>query len=110
MLFNKRFTAAWAADGYRDYLSPETRALETGKTVLSRLLGRGPGGAGVDGEPSQLLTASLHGYGGGSGGAMGGAGGVGAAAASPAGGDSGGGAPPPVYERAGAAGVADYGY
>ena len=41
MLFNKRFTSAWAADGYRDYLSPEQRPLESGKTVLSRLLGRG---------------------------------------------------------------------
>ena len=41
MLFNKRFTAAWAADGYRDYLSPEPRPLESGKTVLSRLVGRG---------------------------------------------------------------------
>ena len=49
MLFNKRFTAAWAADGYRDYLSPEQRPLETGKTVLSRLLGRG-------GEPTAMLA------------------------------------------------------
>lgn len=46
MLFNKRFTAAWAADGYRDYLSPELRAPETGKAVLSRLL-KGSAGAGA---------------------------------------------------------------
>lgn len=47
MLFNKRFTAAWAADGYRDYLSPEQTPLESGKTVLTRLLkkgGEGPAG------------------------------------------------------------------
>ncbi|RYE84546.1 MAG: hypothetical protein EOO65_02065, partial [Methanosarcinales archaeon] len=39
--FNKRFTAAWAANGYRDYLSPEIAALESGQAVLSRLLKRG---------------------------------------------------------------------
>lgn len=37
MLFNKRFTAAWAQDNYRDYLSPDPRVLETGKTVLNRV-------------------------------------------------------------------------
>jgi hypothetical protein len=38
MLFNKRFTAQWAADGHRDYLSPEVRPFESGKTVLARLM------------------------------------------------------------------------
>lgn len=37
MLFNKRFTAMWAEDGYRDYLSPERPREESGKDVLSRL-------------------------------------------------------------------------
>lgn len=46
VLFNKRFTAQWAADGYRDYLSSESEEAETGKTVLGRLLLRG--GAGGD--------------------------------------------------------------
>lgn len=41
MLFNKRFTAAWAADGYRDYLSPDATPLESGKAVLNRLLKKG---------------------------------------------------------------------
>lgn len=76
MLFNKRFTAAWQADGYRDYLSPDTRVLESGKTVLSRLLKQGtPTGqqlhvaASMSGgwamEPSAgggpLPTGALHG-------------------------------------------------
>ena len=39
MLFNKRFTAVWAADGYRDYLSPPPPAAEDGQTVLARLKG-----------------------------------------------------------------------
>lgn len=47
MLFNKRFTAQWAADGYRDYLSPDTRVLESGKTVLNRLLGGTSGSRGL---------------------------------------------------------------
>ena len=38
MLFNKRFTAQWAADGYRDYLSPEARAPESGQSMLDRLM------------------------------------------------------------------------
>lgn len=37
MLFNKRFTAMWAQDGYRDYLSPDAPREESGKAVLSRL-------------------------------------------------------------------------
>jgi hypothetical protein len=41
MLFNKRFTAQWAADNYRDYLSPEAAPIESGQTVLGRLLTRG---------------------------------------------------------------------
>lgn len=41
MLFNKRFTAVWAADGYRDYLSPPPAAAEDGQTVLARLKGGG---------------------------------------------------------------------
>jgi hypothetical protein len=49
MLFNRRFTAHWAADGYRDYLSPPTRKIESGKEVLSRLLehNRAGGGGGL---------------------------------------------------------------
>ena len=121
MLFNKRFTAAWAADGYRDYLSPETRPLETGKTVLSRLLGRGPGGSISTGsEPSQLLAASLHGYGGLSGAPSsppshqsGGAVGTPTAAAGNGGSESTAqaAAPPsrPAFDRPSAP-VADYGY
>ena len=31
MLFNKRFTAAWAADGYRDYLAPDAPPLDAGE-------------------------------------------------------------------------------
>ena len=50
MLFNKRFTAAWAADGYRDYLSPDATPLESGKVVLSRLLKFGGEGAGALGS------------------------------------------------------------
>lgn len=42
MLFNKRFTAQWAADGYRDYLSPDARVLESGKVVLTRIQLSGP--------------------------------------------------------------------
>lgn len=41
VLFNKRFAAAWAADGYVDYLSPVDAAQESGKEVLGRLLLRG---------------------------------------------------------------------
>lgn len=54
MLFNKRFTAQWGADNYRDYLSPDTAAAETGQSVLSRLLTRkgGAGGAGGSGGGS----------------------------------------------------------
>lgn len=47
MLFNKRFTAAWSADGYRDYLSPDALPVETGKAVLNRLLRKGGGGDGL---------------------------------------------------------------
>jgi hypothetical protein len=52
MLFNKRFTAAWANDGYRDYLTPEETRLESGKTVLGRLLSKGSGS-------DMLASASL---------------------------------------------------
>lgn len=40
MLFNKRFTQQWAADGYRDYLSPDPIVLESGLDVLHRLLNK----------------------------------------------------------------------
>jgi hypothetical protein len=69
MLFNKRFTAAWAADGYRDYLSPDTRVYETGKTVLGRLIKAdtarlpGSGGAGFLGRSLQDLASSGSGDG-----------------------------------------------
>lgn len=58
MLFNKRFTAAWAADGYRDYLSPDAPPLESGKAVLTRLLRKGGGGGmGASGELDSALLA-----------------------------------------------------
>ncbi len=47
MLFNKRFTAQWLADGRRDYLSPDPRVQESGKVVLKRL-----------GGPLRPMTAS----------------------------------------------------
>lgn len=50
MLFNKRFTAQWGADGYRDYLTPDTAMAETGANVLSRLLSRDKGSAGMGGD------------------------------------------------------------
>ncbi|CAE7398054.1 unnamed protein product [Symbiodinium sp. KB8] len=37
MLFNKRFTAMWAEDGYRDYLTPAPIKEESGFDVLARL-------------------------------------------------------------------------
>lgn len=37
MLFNKRFTAMWAEDGYRDYLTPAPVKEESGFDVLARL-------------------------------------------------------------------------
>jgi hypothetical protein len=62
MLFNKRFTHAWAHDGYRDYLSPELKPLETGMVVLSRLIKKGtPGGAQAQGKPSPFgMRAHVH--------------------------------------------------
>jgi hypothetical protein len=54
MLFNKRFTAAWAQDGYRDYLSPDPRVVESGKTVLSRIRGNLGGGSQGAGYASTL--------------------------------------------------------
>ena len=54
MLFNKRFTAAWAADGYRDYLAPDAPPLESGKAVLTRMLRRGAADGGAAGH----MTAS----------------------------------------------------
>lgn len=41
MLFGKRFTVAWAADGYVDYLNPGSVTAESGSDVLQRLLHRG---------------------------------------------------------------------
>ena len=40
MAFNVKFTAMWAKDGYRDYLSPKPLAREEARDVLSRLLTR----------------------------------------------------------------------
>ena len=40
MAFNVKFTAMWAKDGYRDYLSPKPIAREEARDVLSRLLTR----------------------------------------------------------------------
>lgn len=91
MLFNKKFTAQWAADGYRDYLSSGAELVETGREVLSRILLRDddsagtPGGYGGDAgagvasarrEPSDSWSApKSRGGGGGSAGAGAGAGG-----------------------------------
>lgn len=62
MLFNKRFTAAWAADGHRDYLTAESQQPETGKAVLSRLLRGGPPpGSGAGGAAAS--TPALAGFG-----------------------------------------------
>mmetsp|Transcript_157525 Transcript_157525/g.382570 ORF Transcript_157525/g.382570 Transcript_157525/m.382570 type:complete len:114 (+) Transcript_157525:1-342(+) len=38
MQFNVKFTAMWAKDGYRDYLSPEAEAREEARDVLNRLM------------------------------------------------------------------------
>jgi len=38
MQFNVKFTAMWAKDGYRDYLSPEVEAREEARDVLNRLM------------------------------------------------------------------------
>ena len=37
MLFNSKFTSAWSADGFRDYLSPEVKIKDPARVVLSRL-------------------------------------------------------------------------
>ncbi len=37
MVFNNKFTAAWSADGFRDYLSPEPVVAEPARVILSRL-------------------------------------------------------------------------
>jgi hypothetical protein len=39
MLFNRRFTALWHEDDYRDYLSPEAASEESGRAVLRRIMG-----------------------------------------------------------------------
>ena len=57
MLFNKRFTAQWQRDGFRDYLNPEVAKEESGRDVLRRIMGRSAGGD--DGEGTRaLLDAS----------------------------------------------------
>jgi|TARA_B100000795_G_C22765940_1_gene425700 hypothetical protein len=38
MQFTVKFTAMWAKDGYRDYLSPEVEAREEARDVLNRLM------------------------------------------------------------------------
>jgi hypothetical protein len=47
MLFNKRFTAMWAEDGYRDYLTPPSAREESGKAVLARITKVGTEEAGA---------------------------------------------------------------
>jgi len=37
-IFNRRFTAQWAADGHRDYLAPPPVVQETGRIGLDRVL------------------------------------------------------------------------
>jgi hypothetical protein len=63
MLFNKRFTAAWAADGYRDYLSPEQTPLESGKAVLTRLLRKGAAEGPAGGSGGDAMSVSQGGLG-----------------------------------------------
>jgi hypothetical protein len=41
MLFNKKFTAAWAADGHREYLSPPPVVPGDGKSALARIMQSG---------------------------------------------------------------------
>jgi len=67
MLFNKRFTAQWLADGRRDYLSPDPRVQESGKVVLKRL-GVGPlSAASRSGMGALAPTAAFAGAGAGAG-------------------------------------------
>ena len=53
MAFNVKFTAMWAKDGYRDYLSPAVPAREEARDVLSRLLAK-PGGSSPMGKSSRI--------------------------------------------------------
>ncbi|KAA0160519.1 hypothetical protein FNF27_01454 [Cafeteria roenbergensis] len=92
MLFNKRFTALWQDDDFRDYLSPEAAEEESGRAVLRRLMHSGVGGAGA----SRLSDS------GGDFGTPGGAGSPGDYGAAAAGRSAGGSPPPPRY------GGADY--
>lgn len=53
MLFNKRFTALWAEDEYRDYLNPDVAPETSGRAVLRRLMG-------VAGSTADELAASAR--------------------------------------------------
>ena len=57
MLFNKRFTAMWAEDGYRDYLTPVPVKEESGAAVLARLT---QGGTSRSAQ-LEASTGSVHG-------------------------------------------------
>ncbi len=57
MLFNKRFTAMWAEDGYRDYLTPVPIKEESGAAVLARLT---QGGTSRSAQ-LEASTGSIHG-------------------------------------------------
>ena len=66
MAFNVKFTAMWAKDGYRDYLSPKPKAREEARDVLSRLLTRPEGqqlANGVSMLADQNSFASSYGSG-----------------------------------------------
>lgn len=54
MAFNVKFTAMWAKDGYRDYLSPKPLAREEARDVLSRLLTRPKSGNALLEEVNML--------------------------------------------------------
>jgi hypothetical protein len=79
MQFNVKFTAMWAKDGYRDYLSPEVEAREEARDVLNRLMQGGASRASrtarVAPSAPQLSAAPvmtpMHGNGGSGGGMMG---------------------------------------
>eukprot|EP00944_MAST-04C_sp_MAST-4C-sp1_P011883 g11883.t1 len=58
MAFNVKFTAMWAKDGYRDYLSPKPLAREEARDVLSRLLTRPKTGNALMEEVNMLADVN----------------------------------------------------
>ena len=57
MQFNVKFTAMWAKDGYRDYLSPEAEAREEARDVLNRLM---QGGASRASRAPRVAPSAPH--------------------------------------------------